>query len=46
MDFARKDCHLAIGIAKKHGAQLEIVEVMDRHLKRAKEIGGDNMDMR
>src|SRR5437762_2403842 len=46
IDLARKDCKHAIDIAEKHGARFEVVEIMDRHLKRAKEVGGDNMDIR
>ena len=46
VDIARKDCKHAINIAEKCGARFEVVEVMDRHLKRAKEVGGDNMDIR
>jgi 3-hydroxyisobutyrate dehydrogenase-like beta-hydroxyacid dehydrogenase len=46
VDLARKDCKHAMDIAEKSGARFEVVETMDRHLKRAKEIGGDNMDIR
>jgi 3-hydroxyisobutyrate dehydrogenase-like beta-hydroxyacid dehydrogenase len=45
IDLARKDCKHAIDLAKACGARLEVVEVMDKHLKKAKEIGGDNMDI-
>lgn len=45
IDLARKDCRHAIDLATACGARLEVVEVMDKHLKKAKEIGGDNMDI-
>jgi 3-hydroxyisobutyrate dehydrogenase-like beta-hydroxyacid dehydrogenase len=45
IDLARKDCRHAIDLARDCGARLEVVEVMDRHLKTAKEIGGENMDI-
>lgn len=45
IDLARKDCRHAINLARDCGARLEVVEVMDRHLKTAKEIGGENMDI-
>ena len=45
VDLARKDCKHAMDIARDCGARLEVVEVMDKHLKKAKEIGGDNMDI-
>ena len=46
IDLARKDCKHALDLAKDCGARLEIVELMDKHLATAKEIGGDNMDIR
>jgi 3-hydroxyisobutyrate dehydrogenase-like beta-hydroxyacid dehydrogenase len=46
VDLARKDCKHALDLAKECGARLEVVEVMDKHLKTAKEVGGDNMDIR
>ena len=46
VDLARKDCKHAMDIAKKSGARFEVVEIMDRHLKTAKEVGGNNMDIR
>jgi 3-hydroxyisobutyrate dehydrogenase-like beta-hydroxyacid dehydrogenase len=45
VDLAMKDCRHALSIAKECGARLEVVEIMDKHLKTAKEIGGDNMDI-
>jgi 3-hydroxyisobutyrate dehydrogenase-like beta-hydroxyacid dehydrogenase len=46
VDLALKDCKHALDLAKDSGARLEVVEVMERHLKTAKEVGGDNMDIR
>lgn len=46
VDIARKDCKHAMDIAEKCGARLEVVEIMDRHLKIAKDVGGSNMDIR
>jgi 3-hydroxyisobutyrate dehydrogenase-like beta-hydroxyacid dehydrogenase len=46
VDLALKDCKHAIDLAKDCGARLEVVEVMEKHLKTAKEVGGDNMDIR
>jgi 3-hydroxyisobutyrate dehydrogenase-like beta-hydroxyacid dehydrogenase len=46
VDLALKDCKNALDLAKDSGARLEVVEVMERHLKAAKEVGGDNMDIR
>ena len=46
IDLARKDCKHAMDIAAASGTRLEVTEIMDKHLARAKEIGGDNMDIR
>jgi len=46
IDLARKDCKHALDLARDCGARLEVVEIMDKHLKTAKEVGGDNMDIR
>ena len=46
IDLAMKDSRHAMNLARDCGARLEVVEIMDRHLKTAKEIGGDNMDIR
>ena len=46
IDLARKDCKHALDLAKECGAKLDVVEIMDKHLKTAKEVGGDNMDIR
>lgn len=46
VDLALKDCKHALDLAKDCGARLEVVETMERHLKTAKEVGGDNMDIR
>lgn len=46
VDLARKDCKHALDLARDCGARLEVVEIMDKHLKTAKEVGGDNMDTR
>jgi 3-hydroxyisobutyrate dehydrogenase-like beta-hydroxyacid dehydrogenase len=46
VDLARKDARHAMDLATSCGARLEVVEVMDRHLKSAREIGGENMDIR
>jgi 3-hydroxyisobutyrate dehydrogenase-like beta-hydroxyacid dehydrogenase len=46
VDLARKDCMHAMNLAKECGTRLEVVEIMDKHLKTAKEVGGDNMDIR
>jgi len=46
VDLARKDCKHAMDIARASGTRLEVVELMDKHLAKAKEIGGDNMDIR
>lgn len=46
VDLALKDCKHALDLAMDSGARLEVVEVMERHLKTAKEVGGDNMDIR
>jgi 3-hydroxyisobutyrate dehydrogenase-like beta-hydroxyacid dehydrogenase len=45
VDLALKDCNHALDLAKECGARLEVVETMERHLKTAKEVGGDNMDI-
>jgi len=45
VDLALKDCKHALDLAKDCGARLEVVEVMEKHLKTAKEVGGDNMDI-
>jgi 3-hydroxyisobutyrate dehydrogenase-like beta-hydroxyacid dehydrogenase len=45
IDLARKDCRHALELAKRAGASLDVVQIMDKHLKTAKEIGGDNMDI-
>ena len=46
VDLARKDCRHALDIARKAGVRLGVVELMYGHLTAAKEIGGDNMDIR
>lgn len=46
VDLAIKDCRHALKIAEECGARLEVVETMKKHLETAKEIGGDNMDIR
>ena len=46
VDLARKDARHAMDLARECGARLEVVEVMDKHLKTAKEVGGENMDIR
>jgi len=46
VDLARKDAGHAMALAKECGARLEVVELMDKHLKTAKEVGGENMDIR
>jgi len=46
VDLARKDARHAMDLAKSCGARLEVVEIMDRHLKTAREVGGENMDIR
>lgn len=46
IDLTLKDCTYAMDIAKECVARVEVIEVLYRHLKRAKEVGGDNMDIR
>ena len=46
IDLARKDCKHAMDLAAASGTRLEVTEIMDKHLAKAKEIGGDNMDVR
>jgi len=46
IDLAMKDSRHAMDLASDCGARLEVIEIMDRHLKTAKEIGGENMDIR
>jgi len=45
VDLARNDSKHVIDLATACGARLEVVEVVDKHLKKAKEIGGDKMDI-
>jgi 3-hydroxyisobutyrate dehydrogenase-like beta-hydroxyacid dehydrogenase len=46
IDLARKDCKHALDIAKKCETRLKVVEIMDENLRKAREIGGENMDIR
>ena len=45
VDLVRRDSKHAIDLAMACGARLEVVEVVDKHLKKAEEIGGGKMDI-